>query len=469
MPKPNVLLFITDGHQADCLGCYGNEILPTPHIDALAGDGVRFDRSFCSHTVCMPTRASIATGRYPHVHGVRSNGIPLPTAEVTLQHVLAENGYRTCASGKIHFEPQQGPDYPPRIEPGQDYYGYQEIHVSENRAGPDYFRFIDKSFPELADTARKRGPLPEEAHELHWITDQAIDFVERSAKSDTPFMCVCSFHELSPPCHPPATFADMYDPADMPPPKARDGELVAKPPYQRECYEAYVRKGRHPDEETLRRYLTTYYAQTSFIDKQFGRIAARLKELGIWDDTIVLFTADHGLMLNDHFIWRHGPFMYDQVIRVPMIWRVPDLPNAGRVVNGIVESVDIMPTVLDLAGIGSPPGVQGQSLRPLLLGEPEADGKESALIQDSEAPELMAREIDPTGFKLTTLRTEDWKLVHYRGQPYGELYDLRNDPDEFANLWADPGYQSAKINLERLLLERLIAAEDPLPERHHHW
>jgi arylsulfatase A-like enzyme len=161
--------------------------------------------------------------------------------------------------------------------------------------------------------------------------------------------------------------------------------------------------------------------------------------------------------------------MYDQVIRVPMIWRVPDLPNAGRVVNGIVESVDIMPTVLDLAGIGSPPGVQGQSLRPLLLGEPEADGKESALIQDSEAPELMAREIDPTGFKLTTLRTEDWKLVHYRGQPYGELYDLRNDPDEFANLWADPGYQSAKINLERLLLERLIAAEDPLPERHHHW
>jgi len=311
--------------------------------------------------------------------------------------------------------------------------------------------------------------MPEEAHELRWITTQAIDFIERSAEGGTPFLCSCSFHELIPPCHPPTSFADMYRPEDMPPPKARDGELVSKPPYQRECYEAYVRLGRHPDEATLRKYLASYYNQTSFIDKQFGRIVTRLKELGIWDNTIVLFTADHGLVLNDHFIWRHGPFLYDQVINVPMIWRAPGLPRMGQVVEGLVESVDIVPTILDLAGVESPPGVQGRSLRPLLHGEVGGEGKQSVLIQDRESPELLSREIDPTGFKITALRTEDWKLVHYRGKPYGELYDLRNDPNEFDSLWADPEYQATRNELERLLLERLLEAEDPLPERHYHW
>ncbi|MGD8240176.1 MAG: sulfatase-like hydrolase/transferase [Armatimonadota bacterium] len=469
MAKPNVLIFLTDGHRADCVGCYGNQILQTPHIDALAGEGVRFTRSFSSHTVCMPTRASVFTGRYPHVHRVWANGVPLRKTEVTLPQVLAENGYRTCASGKIHFEPQQRRDYPPTLEPGQDYYGFQEVHRSENRIGAEYLRFIGDSFPQLAEAARRRGPMPEEAHELQWITSQAIDFIERSAGADQPFFCSCSFHELIPPCHPPTSFADMYRPEDMPPPRARDGELVSKPPYQRECYEAYVRLGRHPDEATLRKHLATYYSQASFIDKQFGRIAAKLKELDIWDDTIVLFTADHGLVLNDHFLWRHGPFLYEQVINVPMLWRVPGLPRIGQVIEGLVESVDIMPTILDLAGVESPTGVQGESLRPLLHGEPGAEGKESALIQDRESPELLARQIDPTGFKITALRTRDWKLVHYRGHPHGELYDLQNDPDEFENRWADREHRNTRTELERLLLERLLAAEDPLPERHYHW
>ncbi|MBM3957406.1 MAG: sulfatase-like hydrolase/transferase, partial [Gemmatimonadetes bacterium] len=107
MAKPNVVLFITDGHRADTVGCYGNALVRTPHLDAFAAEGALFRRSFCSHSVCMPTRASIFTGRYPHVHGVWANGVPLPTTEVTLPQVLAEHGYATCATGKVHFEPQQ--------------------------------------------------------------------------------------------------------------------------------------------------------------------------------------------------------------------------------------------------------------------------------------------------------------------------------------------------------------------------
>jgi arylsulfatase A-like enzyme len=112
MDRRNIVIFLTDGHRADCLGCYGNNILQTPNIDQFANEGVRFTQCFSAHTVCMPTRASIFTGRYPHVHGVWANGIRLSEREITLPQVLADNDYRTCATGKIHFEPQQAPDYP---------------------------------------------------------------------------------------------------------------------------------------------------------------------------------------------------------------------------------------------------------------------------------------------------------------------------------------------------------------------
>ncbi|MFC1715258.1 sulfatase [Candidatus Poribacteria bacterium] len=469
MRKKNILIFLTDGHRADCLGCYGNSIIQTPNIDGLADEGVRFTRSFSTHTVCMPTRASIFSGRYPHIHGVWSNGIRLPESEITLPQVLADNGFRTCASGKIHFEPQQSPEYPPALDGSRTYYGFQDVHLSENKQGVEYLRFVDEQFPELADVARRRGPLPEEAHELHWITGKAIDFIKHNAGTESPFFCVCSFHELIPPCHPPITFADMYRPEDMPPPKVRDGELETKPPYYRQCYEGYVKAGKHPDEVTLRKHLVSYYSQASFIDKQFGRIVATLKELGIWDDTIVLFTADHGLMLNDHWQWRHGPFLYDQVINVPMIWRVPGITQKGQVTGELVESVDIMPTILDLVDAQSPLGVQGQSIKPLLSDEGRSEGKECILAQDRESPELGARGIDPTGFKIKAVRTKEWKLIHYPNAPYGELYDLRNDPDEFENLWSDTGYSGIREEMRMLLLDKLFASEDPLPRRDFHW
>ncbi|MBN1674370.1 MAG: sulfatase-like hydrolase/transferase [Kiritimatiellae bacterium] len=479
MKKPNIILFLTDGHRAEALGCYGNRLLQTPNIDAFAGEGARLRRAYCSHTVCMPTRASIFTGRYPHCHGVWANGITLPTDEVTLPQVLAEHGYATFATGKIHFEPQQPYEkYAPIVD--TPYYGFQEVHLSENRRGVEYVRFVEENFPELVKHVAGDGEtppgaevprhgLPEDAHDLQWITDQAIDFVGRQAQSDAPFFASCSFHELIPPCRPPLTFMDMYDPDDLPLPEAKGGELVGKPPYQQACYDAYLRRNTHPDEAKLRQVLATYYAQASFLDKQFGRLMAALEAQGLADNTIVLFTADHGLMLTDHHIWRHGPFLYEQVINVPMIWRVPGETAGGTVLEELVESVDIMPTLLDLAGVAAPAGVQGRSIRGLLAGAAGAAGRESVLVQDRESPELLARGIDPTGFSILGIRTADWKLNHYPGRPYGELYDLKNDPGEFANLWADPGYVPKRMEMERLLFERYLAARDPLPVRTHEW
>ena len=472
MSKKNVVLFITDGHRADTLGCYGNELVKTPHTDAFAADGALVRRSFCTHSVCMPTRASIFTGRYPHVHGVWANGVALPRSEVTLPQVLAENGYAACAAGKVHFEPQQA--YTDRVSPIVDtrekpYYGFQEVHLSENLLGREYLSFIDERFPELAERARRRDRMPEEAHDLQWITDQAIDFSERQVGDGRPFLCSCSFHELCPPSNPPDTFAGSIYPADVPVPELRESDLDSRPPFYRQCYEGYLKNGRQPDEPTLRRYIASYYEQAGFIDKQFGRLVAALERLGLRDDTIVLFTADHGLSLNDHWQWRHGPFLCDQVINVPMVWRVPQMPRTGIEVNGLVESVDIMPTILELCGVEPPAGAQGQSIVPLIRSTEGARGRESVLIQERQAPDLAARGLDPSSITQVGVRTGDWKLIQYPGQPFGELYDLNGDPGEFENLWADPQYRGPRREMEAVLMDRLAAAHDPLPVRHFEW
>ena len=155
-------------------------------------------------------------------------------------------------------------------------------------------------------------------------------------------------------------------------------------------------------------------------------------------------------------------------LKRPMVWYAPGAPG-GRVVDGLAESVDILPTLLDLVGIEAPAGIQGRSMAPALLGASEGTGRDSVLVQDRESPELLARGIDPTGFKIVGLRTEGWKLIHYPEQPWGELYDLDSDPDEFHNLWADSGYLNKRHEMEGLLLDRLIAAQDPLPERQYQW
>ena len=469
MPRPNVVMFITDGHRAGALGCYGSDIAQTPHIDAFSQESARFRRAFCTHSVCMPTRASIFTGRYPHVHGVWANGIALPRDEVTLPQVLAEAGYATCATGKVHFEPQEPYEgRAPIIDTSEPYYGFREVHLSENAIGREYLGFIDREHPRLSQQARKRVDMPAEVHELRWITDQGIDFARRHAAGPAPFFLSCSFHELSPPCITPLEYAGHFDPAGVPVPDLREDDLAGRPPFYRQCYEGYLARGRQPDEPALRRLIAGYYDQLRFIDHQFGRLTEALRSLGLWDNTIVLFTADHGLSLNDHWQWRHGPFLFDEVTNIPMLWHAPGVTAAGAN-QALVEGVDIMPTVLELCGVETPAGVQGRSLVPLLRGAPGALGRESVLLQERRAPDLEVRGIDPDTVWQVALRTEQYKLTHYHDYPHGELYDLRQDPGEFVNLYSDPAYRSVRSDLEALLVERLVGSQDPLPGRHWAW
>lgn len=463
----NVLLFVVDGLRTDALGCYGSALGATPNLDRFAGRAMRFEQCFCQHSVCMPTRASLFTGRYPHVHGVWANGCALSRDEVTLPAVLAEHGWATGAAGKVHFEPQQA--YADHLSPiigPEPYYGFDEVHLSENCLGAEYLRWIEQEHSARYDLARGRRDVPEEIHELRWITDQSIDFLARQASAGRPFFSYCSFHELVPPCTPPAGWGGHYAPADMPVPELRDDDLDRRPAWYRACYEGYVANGRQPDEPTLRRYIASYYDQLRFIDHQFGRLLETVDRLGLSGTTDVIFTADHGLSLNDHWQWRHGPYLFDQVVNVPLVWRTA---GGGGVTGELVESIDLMPTILDRLGAPLPAGCQGTSLNPLLSAEPGAAGREDVLFEERCAPDFEARGLPPTTADLIGLRTTAWKLIWDVQSGEGELYDLRHDPGEFVNLWHDPAYRSQRAEMQARLMARLAAARDPLPKRRYGW
>ena len=198
-----------------------------------------------------------------------------------------------------------------------------------------------------------------------------------------------------------------------------------------------------------------YYGMISLVDDSIGRVLQALRDKGIEDDTLILFTADHGELMGDHGLLFKGPFHYDCLIKAPMILQWPGVVPKGARYAQITEHVDIMPTLLDLAGAATPYGVQGMSMAPILRGDQGA-GREYALTEFT---------CYDWGLNLKTLTGRDYKLTYYAGEKFGELYDRNRDPNEFVNLWDDPDSQDIKERLLRRLLDRVIQTEDTLPLR----
>lgn len=472
--KPNILLIMTDSLSAHNIGCYGNPVIRTPHLDALAGSGVRFRHCFSQHTVCMPTRCSLFTGRYPHVHGVWANGVPLRESEQTIAHHLSAAGYHTWMAGKLHFEPILKRQVPSR----GPYFGFQDYLVSDNDLEGPYLDYVRRRFPSLAEQVRTefalerfsgevKAPLvPVEAQQTTWIADQTIGYLRSRRGDSRPFFAYASFIDPRQTSYnPPAPFDRMYDPKDVLSPRRKAGELDRKPPYKRIASENLRKNGLLPNETTLRRIYTQYYGAVSFVDHNIGRILKALDEEGIAGNTVVIFTTDHGELVGDHWLRLKGPWMYDLVTHVPMIWRWP-----GRFVDGtepaeFAEQVDLLPTLLDLAGAPPSLGAQGRSLRPMLEGKATTGWREAVLTEDRDSSELSAHGLESHHLHLKSIRTRDWRLTHFAGQPFGELFDLRNDPGEYDNLWDDPARRGIREELTARLLDLYVAMDDPLPPR----
>jgi arylsulfatase A-like enzyme len=360
--RPNVLCFVTDQHRADHLSCYGNTILRTPNIDRIAQSGVRFERAYVNNPLCMPGRSTWFTGLTPRGHGVRTNGIPLRQDLPTVPGALTEAGYRTHSVGKLHLsnfnspngidpktiDPQRFAESRPLWESGrvqglpQPYYGIQTVEfVGGHGSGVfgDYLNWLRREHPDavrlLSPEAGMPSPtgaeqswtmaLPQELHFNRWVADRSIAFLERQADAQEPFFLWCSFPDPHHPFCPPEPWASMYDPASIPLPARRAGELDDLAPFYREIYESAMqlsgrREPTRVGDEQIREIIARTYGMISFIDQEVGRVLDRLESLGLRENTIVIFMADHGDMMGDHWLINKGPFHFEGLLRVPFIW-----------------------------------------------------------------------------------------------------------------------------------------------------
>ena len=436
-PACNLLLITNDQHRADCLRTAGNPVLRTPNMDRLAQEGVLFESNYVQCPQCVPSRSAIHTGRYPHVNRTPGNRYRLPDTEETLASILNRKGYATAAVGDEPFAPTNAMG------------GFQKLYASD----PDYLAFLAKAgwgakaaeHRERLKTAFQAHPVPwpEEADETAFFARRSIDFMKEHR--DRPFFLHVNFRRPHHPFDPPAPFARMYERAAFPPSHRRTGEMTNKPPSHTRSLENTAGFDlRTMTGRDLQRIKSYYYGMISLNDKYIGHMLDSLAELGLAEHTVVVVTADHGEMLGDHGLLFKAGYMYDEVLRTPLIFRAPGKLPAGRRIHGMTEGIDIMPTVLELLGLPPSGRVQGRGLLRMV------DGKDPG--RDEVHSEFPTTKM---------IRTADWKLVHYVRAPYGELYNLREDPHELHNLYDDRAYAQVRAEMKSRLADWLIQSEDP--------
>jgi arylsulfatase A-like enzyme len=527
--QPNFVLFITDQHRVDYLSCYGHPVLKTPHIDSIAARGVRFDNFYVATPVCMPNRATLMTGRMPSVHGGRGNGIPLPLASNTFVDALRAGGYATTLVGKSHLQnftgfppiqrrpaPRDGDrmldaEFAEAIKPiasdgpydqelprhwstGSDFtmrrpfYGFEHVDLCTghgDQVGGHYYVWLKSKRPD-ADALRDpenqlahdyvcpqaiRTPIPEELYPTSYIADKAcawLDGYAHGQRSD-PFFLMVSFPDPHHPFTPPGRYWSMYRPQDMAVPPSFDhgnrppARSVAWALAQRERGQADTvgQAAFAVDEREAREAMALSCGMIAMIDDCIGRVLGALATSGKANDTIVIFTTDHGDYLGDHRLLLKGPAHYEGITHVPFIWAEPgNRPTRHTDVLG--GTLDIAATILDRARIQPYNGIQGVSLLPAIADGMLASTRDSMVIEDDQQRATLGFNAPP---RLRSLITTRYRLTIADGDPYGELYDRRNDPHEMDNLFDDAAHRALRGELmERLAYREMeLADRSPLP------
>jgi arylsulfatase len=482
--RPNILFICTDQQRYDALGCYGNTHIQTPTIDRLADEGVLFEQCYVQNPVCAPSRASLVTGQYPHSHGLWGNGVALPAHHPLFSKALADDGYTCGMIGKMHLAACFGGRTEERLDDGYSFYkwAHDPTHRSPEN---DYHRWMRERYPDTYEQAFANGvrknhepaafdTIPTEAHYSRWASERALEFLDGERPDDDPFFLWVNFFDPHHPFVAPQEYLDRYDPASLPEPVGFDGELETKPEIQRmaseQSYAGHARGYASYEGDEVQRVIAAYYAMVSLIDDEVKRILDRLEALGLADDTLVIFTSDHGEMLGDHQLLLKGPMLYDCAVRVPLIMRWPGRLPAGERRPELVQWIDLTSTFLDVAGLEPMPTAQGTSLLPIARGDDGTEPRGWALCEYINS----GHPYDPPIY-LTMLRTGDHKLIVQHGPPAtcrertGELYDMRADPDELTNLWDDPAAAGTRIELERMLLDVMAATVNQHQPRESHW
>ena len=520
--RPNILLFITDQHRADHLGCYGNTVVRTPHIDSIAARGTRFERFYVATPICMPNRATLMTGRMPSLHGVRHNGIPLSRDATTFVEVLRSAGYRTALVGKSHLQSISGkpikmglPDLPPGLTPpprelaaarhntedpqiynqelpetwdGHDdfdlalpFYGFSHVSVAVGHGDEisgHYRRWLAARHPDpdslmgqanalpsnTACPQAWRTRVPEELYPTSFVADESIAYLDTCVGKDEPFFLQCSFPDPHHPFTAPGKYWDMYDPADIALPAAFHHPEGSIPPHLAALHAAREEGTANPAGHTV---AAINAEQTrAAIALTYGSITMIDAAIG----RVLQRLRDLGLDKDTLVVFTtdHGDMMGDHqlllkgALHYQGLIRVPCIWSDPHQ-NDFPATAGGLCGTLDLA----PSFLRYAGIAPVqgmqggdLPALARSGASRDVVVEDNPRRSYMGF---PSNFNLRTLVAKRWRLSVYSGADWGELYDLENDPCEFNNLWSDPGSQTTRNALVETLLRRMMDLADTSP------
>jgi len=481
--KPNFIFIMTDEQNLRGLSCYQGTVCQTPTADRMAREGILFENAYCSYPVCMPSRAAFMTGRWPHVNGVRSNGIKLPEHEISLPQLFKGAGYSTALCGKDHLYCNK------EVLSSLFDTCFTAMHSGVTSEIPDDFPAGAKEANRYyTDTLRPKVynpfghgviPFPPEVCDAGLVTESALRFIRRETEKNSPFFMWLSYSGPHWPFTCPESYVDTVPPeaVDMPP----ADELATKPANQ-EATRRLLGLDK-ASEGDFRKIISLYYGNCRYIDDQIGRVFALLQELGIDEDTMVFFTTDHGDYLGEHGLMHKSVSVYDALMKIPWIWRWPGHIAPAQRCPEFMEGVDLAPTVLDLCGIETPDGVQGLSHAAALLGKDPFAPRETCFAECGiEGPPVQPQDLledqlpgspyeewalGPLGHqywsnRVKMVRTKKWKLGYYSNGD-GELYDMEVDRWELSNLYSSPEHRGIVADMKERLLQWMIETEDTLP------
>lgn len=477
-PPPNILFIFSDDHATHAIGAYGtkhnnpelHKYVKTPNIDRLAEEGMLFTNTFCTNSICGPSRAAILTGKHSHLNGMLNNDTIFDGSQQTFPKLLQSGGYETVWIGKWHlFSEPTGFDYWLILDnPGQQGTYYNPVLGSPN------------------------GREAVTGHTATIITDRAIDWLKNRRNSGKPFFLAYSHKTPHREWVPGPDEYDLYKGIDLPMPTnfyddystrtsaLRDQEMeinrhmneqdlkLVPPAYLNQEQLKRFMESYGPDNDEFRkanltgnalaewkyqRYLKDYLRSVTSMDKEIGRILQYLDESGLAENTIVVYSSDQGFYLGDHG-WYDKRWMYEESLRMPLIVKWPGVINPGAVNHNMVQNIDFSATFLDAGGIKIPSDIQGKSLVPLLKGQPVKNWRDIVYYHYLAYPDWhMVR-------PHYGIRSERYKLIHHYSVDEWELFDLEKDPDEMVNIISNPDYAQIVEEMGRKLAAERMAVGD---------
>ena len=462
----NLLLICADMVGARHLGCYGDPVNVTPHIDQLAARGTRFENAYCATTPCIPARISMMCGQYAHTHGKTTHmKMPLEPRPTLLPEVFAANDYQTGLVGKTHF-------WPP-----EDDLGFRETHITIDthltpELGEDdaYIRYLEKRGLFTYDVETWPGDrqqitpdnLPDDALKVNWTGDTACEMLERFARDTRPFFLYCSFVE---PHGAGSVKSNLW--AEFEQRELRS--MIPVGEYIPSTQQRAVERWQQTPESDQHRYRSGVYASISLMDANVGKLMNQLDRLNLLENTTVIFLADHGDLMFDHGCIEKT-FLYEPAVNIPWIMAGPNIPE-GETRTHFVSQVDLLPTALDVCGISEhPPNLEGRSLKPI-LDDPGAAWRDCVFCEVEQSVHL--RDLVESSIA-KMIRCDEWKYIYTLvngDQVEEELYNLQDDPDELHNLAHRPEQYTRVHELRSQILNWLMRGElnrlHPVPENHY--